>query len=250
MLGLPMIGLSVIEMRVDAPIAMSATHLPPDPAFLQRGYLIRMFKRTPQIKDLSLLPEIDDQAKTFGKTVIVNWFKALMAMNAVYQDLANVDIDERIKDLVLPIATILSLIGKSWEFVIDYAKKSFMYAMYSNVASTAYLLALREIRDNARIVDWAYVIPYETALEIIKKWAKMLHVSMRDIKYMMQYLYAGCFTAMCDEGVCFVCDRKTLDNTLSVIPSLDEVLSEFSKGCKNIAVQMIDMSGVLEDERN
>ena len=222
MMGLPMIGLTVIDIRVDAPIAMAATHLPQDTAFLQRGFLIRMTKRKPRIKDFNLIPDIDSTTKIFAKTWIMNWFKVYLAMQTVYDELTQLDLDERVKDLVLPIATILAVVDRDWDWVVDLAQRSFSEANYVTPETMAFMLALARLRDYATKTDRHYIISMTDLYVVLDDVAEQLRANKSRIRYLLQYVFAGCFVARCGDGLCFVCDKETIDHVLaSSLPSVD-----------------------------
>ena len=222
MMGLPFIGLTVIDLRVDAPIAIAATHLPADTAFLQRGFIIRMAKRKPRVKDFNLIPDLEEKAKIFAKTWLCNWFTVYLAMQKVYEELTNLDLDERVKDLVFPIAVILEVVGKDWRWVIDFAEQSFSEANFVTPETMAFLEALARIRQSAVKYRGKYVIPMIEAYTIIDDVAAELKASSQKLRYLLQYIFAGCRVVKCGGTYCFECDAKTVDHVLTTaIPSID-----------------------------
>jgi len=73
MIGLPLVGLTTIDLRVDAPIVLSATHTPADPALLQRGFIIKMYKGKPEVKDFDLIYDIEARKLILMKSTLCNW---------------------------------------------------------------------------------------------------------------------------------------------------------------------------------
>jgi len=222
MMGLPMIGLTQIDLRVDAPIAVAATHLPRDTAFLQRGFIIRMKKRKPRIKDFNMIPGIEETTKQFAKSFMVNWFTVFLAMQQVHEKLTAMDLDERVKDLVLPIATILEVVERPWEWVVEYAQRSFSEANFVTPETMAFILALDRFRQSAKVVGDHYVAPLTELYIIIDEVAEELQANPAQLRYLLQYVFAGCSVARCINTLCFVCDKKTVDHVVEQsLPCID-----------------------------
>jgi len=228
MLGLPMIGLTMVELRVDTPIAVAATHLPADTAFLQRGYIIRMYKRKPRIKDFNLIPGLRELSLSFAKTWLVNWFKVFMSMQEVYRKLTEKDMDERIKDLVLPIATILNVVERDWEWVIEVAERSFGEANYVTPETMVFLIALDELRNTSKKVGDKYVFSIQDVYNLIDELSERFRANAQRVRYLLQYIFAGCGVARCGTGLCFVCDKETVDHVVET--SLPSIPVEAARG--------------------
>ena len=221
LIGLPLVGLTPIDLRVDAPLVLSATHPPSDTAFLQRGFIIRMLKGSPKIKDFDLIPDLQYRTRVFAKTVLVNWSKVWESLNRVYFQLSFKNIDERIKDLALPIVTILEALGKDWEWVIDFAKYSFVQANFITPETTAFLQSLLLITREADIVKDKYILSVSKVMEIIAELGKMLGTQPGKLDYLKQYLFAGCEIGIVNKKLCYICDKKTVDTLLENLSVLE-----------------------------
>ena len=211
-IGLPMMGLTNIDIRVDAPIVLSSTHPPPDTAFLQRGFIIRMRKGNPEVKDFLLIDNILTLPKVFGKTVICNWKRIFEAYEKVQLKLTFKNMDERIKDLIVPIASVLEALGESWDWVIDYAKYSFTQANFVTPETASFITLVLAIQEKAENTGEYYVIPIEQVNELLEELAEKLGGSPSKIAYLKQYLFAGCELKMKNGKLCYYCDKETVDS--------------------------------------
>ena len=223
-IGLPLIGLTPVDLRVDAPIVMAATHPPADTAFLQRGFIIRMFKGSPEIKDFNMIPDLEERKYLFAKSVLSNWMTIFKSMNEVYMKLLPLNIDERVKDLVLPIATILNVVGKDWNWLIDYARFSFSQSNFVTPETTAFILMLQEAKETAAKYFNKYIIPISRVSSIIDKVAAMMNANKTKLQYLRQYMFAGCEVSMYNGELCYICDMKTVDSVLNSV--VFDVLSD------------------------
>jgi len=222
LVGLPLMGLTSIDLRVDAPLVLASTHPPADTAFLQRGLIIRMYKGSPEIKDFNLISDLDVRRLIFMKSVITNWFKILLAQSTVYGKLSTMNIDERIKDLALPIATILELLGMSWDWVIDYAKYSFTQSNFITPETTAFIQSLIIIKDKAKLLDGSYVLPLKEVTTIMEALAETLGANPSKLNYLRQYLFAGCEVRLVNGELSYVCDRNTVESLLRNVEVLGD----------------------------
>jgi len=221
LIGLPVVGLTPIDLRVDAPLVLSATHPPSDTAFLQRGYIIRMCKGSPKIKDFDLIPDLDYRKYALAKSVLCNWSKIFETLSRVYYQLSFKNIDERIKDLTIPIATMLEVLGKEWDWVLEYAKYSFSQANFVTPETTAFIQSLSIVKSEAMVNDDKYVLPISKVSEIINITAKILGANPSKLDYLRQYLFAGCEIGMVDGELCYICDKATVDALLENISIVD-----------------------------
>jgi len=210
-LGLPSLGLTNIDIRVDAPIVLSATHPPADTAFLQRGFIIRMRKGNPEVKDFMLLEETFSLPMVFAKTVIVNWKRIFEAYERVTMKLTFKNMDERIKDLVVPVASILEALEEKWDWVIDYAKYSFTQANFVTPETASFISLLLYIREKAEATDSHYIISLEETNRMLEELAGSLGGSASKLNYLRQYLFAGCELKLRKDKFCYFCDKETVD---------------------------------------
>ena len=246
-MGVPMMGLTLVDIRVDAPIALAATHVPKDIAFLQRGIIIRMKKRHPKVKDLELLTGIEALRLSFVKTLLLNWFKVYQKIAEIAEELVERAEDERIKDIALPFAVMLSLVGRDWRWVIDYAKRSFREAFFVSPESMVFAMFIAMARDRAAKTETHYVIPYPLAKRIIDDLAERLNAKRNDLQYLMQYLYAGCEIRIANGVPSFVCDKATID---SVVESMGEVnidVATVAEEAEAVAVAPVEKKDGAED---
>ena len=225
LIGLPMVGLTPIDLRVDAPLVLSATHPPSDTAFLQRGYIIRMQKGTPEIKDFDLIPDLDYRKFAFAKSVLCNWSRIFETLNKVFYQLSFKNMDERIKDLVVPIAAILESVGKEWDWVIEYAKYSFSQANFITPETTAFIQTLSIVRDESLKLNDKYVLPISKFSEIMDKVGRVLGANPNKLDYLRQYLFAGCEIGLHEGELVYICDKETVNSILENlnIVNIDEV---------------------------
>ena len=212
MIGLPLVGLTMIELRVDCPIVVSATHLPPDMAFLQRGFLIRMYKGKPKVKDFDLIYDLEGRKLVFMKSTLTHWRTIYEAMEKCFIKLTYLNIDERVKDLVLPIATILEVLGRDWEWIVDFARRSFVEANFVTPETMAFIQTVSEIRKRGRVIGDKYIIPVRTISEIISSVSKTLGTKSEKLSYLRQYIFAGCEVGIISGELCFIGDKKTIDS--------------------------------------
>ena len=220
-IGLPVFGLTAIDLRVDAPLVLSATHPPADTAFLQRGLIVRMYKGSPQIKDFDLISDLDFRRLVFAKSAITSWYKVFEAMNKVFAVLTTKNIDERIKDLALPVCTILEALGREWDWVIDYARYSFAQANFITPETTAFVQALLYVKGQSKLVGDRYILPVDRVSEIVRTVANVMGASMTKMDYLRQYLFAGCEVRIVDGGLCYVCDKETVDSLIADVSMLE-----------------------------
>jgi len=210
-IGLPLVGLTPIDLRVDAPIVMAATHPPPDTAFMQRGYIIRMTKGSPRIKDFDLIPDLDFRKIVFAKSVLCNWKRVWESLTKVYFKLSARNLDERVKDLALPICAILDTLSFDYEWVLEYAKYSFTQGNFASLESAVFIESLLHVVKDAKTIDGKYVIDMGDAVEKVSKTASKLGVSTSKLSYFIQYLFSGCEVSVLNGGLYYVCDKKTID---------------------------------------
>jgi len=211
LIGLPLVGLTPINLRVDAPLVLAATHPPPDTAFLQRGYIIRMQKGSPEIKDFTLIPDLEQRRYTFAKSALCHWKKVFDSLNRVYFQLSFSNIDERIKDLVVPVAAVLEALGRDWDWVVEYAKYSFTQANFVTPETTAFIQTLALIRDEAERVGDKYVLPMRKVSEIMRLVGEVLCANPSKLNYLRQYLFAGCEIGLKEGELVYVADKATVD---------------------------------------
>ena len=216
MLGLPQVGLTQIVMRVDAPIVVSATHMPSDPAFLSRGIIIRMKKGTPKIKSLKYIENIDEIKMMFIKSTLCSWAIIFDTLQDVLHEVQDLDVDERVKDVAIPLMTILKAVNRDYMNVINYAEKSMKSAYLSTPENVIYTLLLMRLRTESYVIDNKYVIDYATVYRIIHELADQFMISISKLKYLLQYLYAGCEEECIDDNIYFICDKETVDNVLKI----------------------------------
>jgi len=227
LIGLPLVGLTPIDLRVDAPLVLSATHPPADTAFLQRGFIVRMVKGSPKIKDFDLIPDLEERRRMFAKSTLCSWFKIYESLNRVYFQLSFKNIDERIKDLALPICVILEALGKDWEWVLEYAKYSFAQANFITPETTAFIQALILMVKEAKLLGDKYVLNINKVMDIISKTARLLGAQPSRLDYLKQYLFAGCEIAIVNDELCYVCDAKTVN---AIIKELDILKNQTYRG--------------------
>jgi len=232
LIGLPIVGLTPIDLRVDAPLVLSATHPPSDTAFLQRGYIIRMIKGSPKIKDFDLIPDLEYRKYALAKSVLCNWSKIFETLSRVYYQLSFKNIDERIKDLTIPIATILEALGKEWDWVLEYAKYSFSQANFVTPETTAFIQSLSIVKSEAMVKHDKYILPVSKVSKIIEETARILGASPSKLDYLRQYLFAGCEIGMMNNELCYICDRATVDALLENISIVDVHGYSFDKELK------------------
>lgn len=232
LIGLPIVGLTPIDLRVDAPLVLSATHPPSDTAFLQRGFIIRMIKGSPKIKDFDLIPDLDYRKYALAKSVLCNWSKIFETLSRVYYQLSFKNIDERIKDLTIPIATILEVLGKEWDWVLEYAKYSFSQANFVTPETTAFIQSLSIVKSEAMVKGDKYILPISKMSKIIEETARILGASPSKLDYLRQYLFAGCEIGIVDSELCYICDRATVDALLENISIVDVHGYSFDKELK------------------
>lgn len=213
-IGLPVIGLATIDLRVDAPIILASTHPPPDIAFLQRGFIIRMVKGTPEVKDFDFIPMLEETRYIVGKTMLTSWRRVFESLNTVYTRLMALDVDERVKDLATPICTILEAIGENWDWVIDYAKYSFNQANFVTPETTAFIQALNLIRSNARVVDGKYVMPMRVVHDILYDVGRTIGANPSKLAFLKQYLFAGCEVEVMGGELVYIADKHTVDSVV------------------------------------
>jgi len=247
LVGLPLMGLTSIDLRVDAPLVLASTHPPADTAFLQRGLIIRMYKGSPEIKDFNLISDLDVRRLIFMKSVITNWFKILLAQSNVYAKLSSLNIDERIKDLVLPIATILELLGFEWDWVIDYAKYSFTQANFITPETTAFIQSLIIIKDKAKMLNGSYVLPLKEVSNIMEALAETLGANPSRLNYLRQYLFAGCEVKLVNNELSYVCDRNTVESLLRNVEVLGDG-EQFTSGNGNTTQKVYKVINVISED--
>ena len=217
LIGLPVMGLTSIDLRVDAPLVLSATHPPADTAFLQRGFIIRMQKGSPEVKDFDLIPDLDLRRAVFAKSVLTSWWPIFQSMSKVFTVLTAKNIDERIKDLALPICTILEVLGRDWGWVLEYAKYSFTQANFITPETTAFIQSLVMVKQHAQELDGKYVLPMDKVSAIMREVSEVLGANPSKLAYLRQYLFAGCEVKFRDGKLCYECDRETVDSLLKNI---------------------------------
>jgi len=210
-IGLPVQGLTNIDIRVDAPIVLSSTHPPADTAFMQRGYIIRMRKGNPEVKDFMLLDNILTLPESFAKTVLVNWKRIFEAYERVMTKLTFKNMDERIKDLIVPIASILEALGEKWDWVIDYAKYSFTQANFVTPETASFISLILLIRNVAEKTEEHYIIPLEDINKLLEELAERMGASPSKLNYLRQYLFSGCELKLRKDKFCYFCDKETVD---------------------------------------
>jgi len=210
-IGLPTLGLTNIDIRVDAPIVLSSTHPPADTAFMQRGYIIRMRKGNPEVKDFMLLNNIFTLPESFAKTILVNWKRIFEAYERVMIKLTFKNMDERIKDLIVPIASILEAIGDAWDWVIDYAKYSFTQANFVTPETASFISLILLIRNVAEKTEEYYIIPLEDVNKLLEELAERMGASPSKLNYLRQYLFSGCELKLRKDKFCYFCDKETVD---------------------------------------
>ena len=179
---------------------------------MQRGFIIRMRKGNPEIKDFLLVDNILTLPKVFGKTVICNWKRIFNAYEKVQLQLTFKNMDERIKDLIVPIASVLEALGEKWDWVIDYAKYSFTQANFVTPETASFITLVLAIQEKAENVGEYYVIPIEQVNELLEELAGKLGGSPSKIAYLKQYLFAGCELRMRGGKLCYYCDKETVDS--------------------------------------
>jgi len=220
-IGLPVVGLTSIDLRVDAPLVLSATHPPADTAFLQRGFIVRMYKGKPEIKDFDLIADLEARKAIFAKSILCSWAKVFETLSSIYVKLSFMNIDERIKDLALPICVFMELVGLDWNWVIDYARYSFTQANFITPETTAFIQTISLARQEAHAWRDKYILPVEKVSNIIKKVASILGADPSKLNYLRQYLFAGCEIMLVDGTLCYVADRETVDSLVKDLHILE-----------------------------
>ena len=212
-MGIPMVGLTLISLRVDAPIALAATHMPKDIAFLQRGYIIRMVRRKPKVKSISAVAGIDEMRVTVYKSMLLRWFELYKTFAVVADELREKgEHDERVIDLAAPVAAVLKLAGRPYEWVLDYAERSYIEAMLTSPETLVFAVFILTLRENAREVDGRYVIDYSKVKSVIERTAETVGARVSDVMYLIQYAYAGCKVSLQGISPVFICDKESVDN--------------------------------------
>ena len=218
MIGLQNVGLTQITLRVDAPIVISATHLPADIAFLQRGFLIRMRKGHPEVKSLEFIEDVNEIRLETVKSVLCNWFKIFEERNNILEELQKVECDERAKDIALPIMTILKVCGRNYQWVLDYALRSIKEAFFSTPETVLFTQLIIELVHRAQTEGDYYVIKYKDVYELCKELIKNIGASPSKVNYLIQYIYAGCEVCQDESGeLYFKCHKETVDELLRIL---------------------------------
>jgi len=211
-IGLPLVGLTSIDLRVDAPIAMAATHVPADIAFMQRGLLFRMVKRSPKVKDFSRIPHLDYIQKVFAKTVLINWKRITESAIQVTSDFEREHFDERVKDLAFPIATIFKALGRPIGYPLAIALISFIQAYYATIEGTVFALVLKDVHSMAWEERGRYIIPIRKVMEAIGKITSEFGLKREKMLYLTQYFFAGAHVRWENNELCYVIDKETFDS--------------------------------------
>lgn len=223
-MGIPMVGLTLVSLRVDAPIALAATHMPKDIAFLQRGYIIRMVRRKPKVKSINAVTGIDEMRVTVYKSMLLRWFDLYRNFAVVADELREKgEYDERVIDLAAPIATVLKVAGRAYDWVLEYAERSYIEAMLTSPETLVFAVFIITLRENAREVDGKYVIDYSKVKTVIERTAETVGAKVSDVMYLIQYAYAGCKVSLQGISPVFVCDKESVDN---LVRTMQKVLSQ------------------------
>ena len=207
--GLPLIGLTAIDLRVDAPLALAATHVPPDIAFMQRGLIIHMEKGNPEIKDVSQIPLIDQTRISFAKSVLVNWKRIYDSAIFVCNYANELNLDERVKDLAIPLATVLHSVGLDYTMPFKYAERSFREASYTTIRGTVLALSILELEKHVREVGDKFIVPIETVFNVIAKTAARFGLKKDKMLYLAQYFFSGGVVKFVEGKLCYLFDKRT-----------------------------------------
>jgi len=216
LVGMQFVGLTQVVLRVDAPIVISATHVPSDIAFLQRGFLIRMRKGNPEVKSLMYIEDLDETRLIAIKSILCNWAEIYNNILDVVLEVKDLEIDERAKDIAIPIMTVLKSVGSDYRWVLDYALRSIREAFYVTPENIVYTMLLMKIREQAKVEDNYYVIEVDKVYEIARDLAKKFFASESKVKYLLQYLYSGCQIESVEGKLCYVCDKNTVDHVIEL----------------------------------
>ena len=217
MLAVPGKGLTQFVMYVDAPIVVSATHVPSDVAFLQRGYIIRMRKGKPKVKSINDIEGVDELKLVVAKSVLSNWKHILDNTQFVKSELANVDVDERVKDIAIPVMAMLRACGIDYDWVLTYAKKSFVDAFLATPENIMMVKLLRFIVEVGDLDGEFYVIDQDKVMGFVDKVLNETVMTKSRVKYIVQYLYSGCETSIEDGKLVFGCHKPTVDSILKML---------------------------------
>ena len=211
-IGLPLVGLTSIDLRVDAPVVISATHVPPDPAFMQRGLIIRMVKGNPEIKDFSQIPILEELRRAFAKAVLTNWKKIFESLTFILEYSHEVNVDERIKDVAIPFATILHAIGGEYQMPYIIALFSFKQATYTTIQSTVFAMTVLEMKKELEDFGNCYRIPIKKVLEILDRVGRSFGIHKEKMLNLLQYFFAGGKIRTSENELYYYFDKGTFDN--------------------------------------
>jgi len=141
----------------------------------------------------------------------VNWKRIFEAYERVMTKLTFKNMDERIKDLIVPIASILEALGEKWDWVIDYAKYSFTQANFVTPETASFISLILLIRDVAEKTEEYYIIPLEDVNKMLEELAERMGASPSKLNYLRQYLFSGCELKLRKDKFCYFCDKETVD---------------------------------------
>lgn len=183
-------GWSIISLELSSPVVLIGTHIPPDPALVSRGYILKMHYGEPREQPW---PINSDEARLFRarmlRTVAVYFKEYVRALESARRLAEGYKLPMRARDIFVPLcaSAIFSKRPEACRSLYDYAVVSQVMALQVNPAySLVAELALR-IRDAGVRTGDFILIPLSVFYRLLEEIGEGLGLPGRVVKYVEQY---------------------------------------------------------------
>jgi len=183
-------GWSIVSLELSSPVVLIGTHIPPDPALVSRGYILKMHYGEPGDQPW---PINSDMARLFRarmlKTVTAYFKDYVRALESAKKLAEGYKLPMRARDIFVPLcaSAIFSKRPDACRSIYDYAVVSQVVALQVNPAySLVAELALR-IRDAGVRTGDFILIPLSVFYRLLEEIGEGLGLPERVVKYVEQY---------------------------------------------------------------
>jgi len=169
-------GWNMLNLIISNPVVVSGTHLPPDPALLSRGIIIKMHYGKPPKRVDYLIERAKELRPKLFLTMVKNWSR----IRDIYQ-----------KVIYSVLATICKFCKKSSKYLVDILDETRAYSLHTIFANRIIAVIMKKLKD--RIIKGTDIVAVSTKElhDMLFEIAKDYRLSESQVSYILQYFISA-----------------------------------------------------------
>ena len=183
-------GWSIISLELSSPVVLIGTHIPPDPALVSRGYILKMHYGEPREQPW---PINSDEARMFRarmlKTVTAYYGEYVRSLESAKKLAEGYKLTMRMRDVFVPLcaSALMARRPEACRSLYDYAVVSQVVALQVNPAYSLVAELALKIRDAGVRAGDFILVPLSVFYRLLEEIGEELGLPERVVKYVEQY---------------------------------------------------------------